>query len=655
MSNDGRSSACRNVGDPVVTGATSASSPAEFLPSFAPDPAGPTQPDPDQLWQQFATALAGRPRVRISRDGGHTYTGERRLDSRRPDWPAAVCLFDDDGRAHALAIDLDTSRGGSDQVTTDTAELCAVLDRAGARYLVDRSPSGGHHVWVPLARPRPAAELRRVAYALAALLPSLDPTPLLNPATGCLRPPGAAHPAGGHQELVTPWARAVDAVRTRTGDAAWTALLDALAPQLAGTAARAAAGGPGALASPTAVARPGGPRPLPPAHAAIARTGRHDPDRYPSPSEARMAVLASAAALGWSLTDVRTAVADGRWPGLARYYVRYGPHHRGHALHRDWTNALTYAAALFTRPAPSPVSISDTGETPPQPPPADDHSTQPPLELRPLSDYVHLRVWRTAVDLATPQRWADRAGQSKRAVLAALAEAGQRRGTRYVDVGTRSLGLGAALDHSTVAATLRALRSERDPVVVLVEDHRGERGDLYELRIPDSHRKQAEALPWRRGRLTGLHPVFHELGVPAAHLYDAITTGGPAGVEALATASHLSRATVYRTAELLVAHGLLTRAGGHWRRTRLRLDGLARRLKVPTLISLLLSRIRAERRQWRTLLALGRQLGGPHPVATLTELARHGPPPPPEPPPDPPMTPLELLQHVLGATLLDQF
>ena len=621
------------------------------------DPVPHPGPEPDDLWREFAAALAGRPRVRISRDGGRTYGSERRLTPARPDWPAAVCLYDGDGHARALAVDLDCSRGGRDQVRADADALCSMLDSAGARYLVDESPAGGRHVWVPLARPKPAEQLRRVAYALAALLPSLDPTPLLNPATGCLRPPGAAHPRGGHQQLVTPWARAVDAVRTRTGDPAWAALLDTLAPQLADIDHRRTAGGSGTLAAPDAVARPGGPRSLPPIPAAIARTGRHDPARYRTPSEARMAVLASAAALGWSLTDVRTAVADGRWPGLARYYARYG-HHRGAALHRDWTRALSYASPLFRAPDPAPcsasVSISDTGENPPQPPPGADYTPQSPAQPRPLSDYVHLRVWRTAVDLATPQRWADRSGQSKRAVLAALAEAGQRRGTRYVDVGTRSLGLGAALDHSTVADVLRSLRSESDPVVVLVEDHRGERGDLYELRIPDAHRQQAESLPWRAGRLTGLHPVFHELGVPAAHLYQAITDTGPAGVEQLSAASHLSRATVYRAAELLLAHGLLARAGGHWRRTRLRLDGLARRLRVPTLMTTLLGRIRAERRQWHTLLALGRQLAGPHPLATLAELARGGPPPPPDPPPDPPMTPLELLQHVLGATLLER-
>ena len=46
-----------------------------------------------------------------------------------------------------------------------------------------------------------------------------------------------------------------------------------------------------------------------------ARTGEWDRSRYPGRSEARMAVLAAAAARGWRLADVRAAVASGAWRG----------------------------------------------------------------------------------------------------------------------------------------------------------------------------------------------------------------------------------------------------------------------------------------------------------------------------------------------------
>lgn len=577
--------------------------------------------------------------MRVSRDGGRTYDREHRLTSRPPPRPAAVCLYDASGAAQALAVDLDVSRGGRAQVLADAAQLAQLLDRAGARYLIDESPTGGRHVWVPLDRPRSADELRHVVRALTVLLPSLDPTPALNPTKGCLRPPGAAHPRGGHQRLVTPWAQAVDAVRTRTSTAAWSALVDLLSPQLAAVPAAPTAG----PVAPDATARPGGPRPLPASYDAIARTGGRDPDRYRSPSEARMAVLASAAAHGWSQADVQAALAGGRWPGLAGFYARYRPAQRPRALARDWAKALSYAAALTAASARPPVANSHTGEHPSQPPPSPAYAAQQP---RRLTEYVHVRVWRTAVDLAVGERWANRAGQSKRAVLAALAEAAHRRGSRYVDVGCRSLGLGATLDYSTVADVLRALREEDDPVLVLLENHRGERGDLYELRIPDSHREAAEATPWRPGRLTGLHPVFWELGVPAAHLYEALDAG-PADLNTLVDATHLSRATVYRAAGELAAHGLLVRVGGRWRRTRLRLDVLARRLGIPSRVTALLQRIRQQRQEWRALLRLTHGLSAPDPMLVLAELADL--PPPPEPPPDPDPSPLELLHLILGA------
>jgi hypothetical protein len=70
-------------------------------------------------------------------------------------------------------------------------------------------------------------------------------------------------------------------------------------------------------------------------------------------------------------------------------------------------------------------------------------------------------------------------------VPAGLAGAAHRRGSRHVDVGCRSSELGSTLDRSTVALVLRRLRDEDDPVLVLLEDHRGGRRDLYKLRKPD--------------------------------------------------------------------------------------------------------------------------------------------------------------------------
>ena len=67
-----------------------------------------------------------------------------------------------------------------------------------------------------------------------------------------------------------------------------------------------------------------------------ARTGRWDRSRYADRSAARMAVLASAAARGWRLADVRAAVASGAWKGLAGLY------HRRLRARAGWTGSCRY-------------------------------------------------------------------------------------------------------------------------------------------------------------------------------------------------------------------------------------------------------------------------------------------------------------------------
>ena len=64
------------------------------------------------------------------------------------------------------------------------------------------------------------------------------------------------------------------------------------------------------------VPRLGGRAPLSPELDRTARTGKWDRSRYADRSAARMAVLASAAARGWRLADVRAAVSCGAWKGF---------------------------------------------------------------------------------------------------------------------------------------------------------------------------------------------------------------------------------------------------------------------------------------------------------------------------------------------------
>ena len=66
--------------------------------------------------------------------------------------------------------------------------------------------------------------------------------------------------------------------------------------------------------------RLGGRAPLGAGLERVARSGRWDRSRYAGRSEARMAVLAAAAARGWRLAEVQSAIASGAWKGLAGLY-----------------------------------------------------------------------------------------------------------------------------------------------------------------------------------------------------------------------------------------------------------------------------------------------------------------------------------------------
>lgn len=79
-------------------------------------------------------------------------------------------------------------------------------------------------------------------------------------------------------------------------------------------------------------------------------------------------------------------------------------------------------------------------------------------------------------------------------VLRALGEAAMKSGSRVIEFGTRSLAVATGLNHTTVAAHLRALIAETDPLIDQLDNDRGLRADLYSLRIPD----ELEALAVRR-------------------------------------------------------------------------------------------------------------------------------------------------------------
>ena len=234
-----------------------------------------------------------------------------------------------------LALDLDPGRVGRDvddavvgsrhergaipeaAVRAQAEALAGLVARCGGQVLADVSPTGGRHVFVVFAAALPWLELRDVARALALRFPSIDTSPMAS-LGGQISPPGSRHKSGGWRLLSVSLEDAAAVAANPNGPEVWAALLGELAAEL-----RRIELGPActkfadeAEMDDTGVPwlpRLGGRAPLGADLERVARSGRWDRSRYPGRSEARMAVLGAAAARGWRLAEVQSAIASGAW------------------------------------------------------------------------------------------------------------------------------------------------------------------------------------------------------------------------------------------------------------------------------------------------------------------------------------------------------
>lgn len=474
------------------------------------------------------------------------------------------------GDTRVLVIDLDSAGGGVEAVRRDTTAVTELITAAGGRVIVDESPSGGRHVYVPFTQPIGFHEARDLALAIATRTPSMDPSPNQNLTDGLIRPPGSRHHTGGHQRLLDPLADAQQLAVAGNPPQVLQTLQGLLADELAALPGR----GPSSDVEPAA--DPGErrrlrPRELAPDYLRIATTGLYDTGRYRSPSEARQAVLTAAVWAGLTLAGVAARVENGTWPGLASFYARYRPGTRRRALAADWRKATTWIDAQNgQQKTPDLVRNSPTSEPPP-------HGGRPLQDQKEkvvserargtAAEYQWIRGWRNAVGLLEHTRYGDRGGIGLRWVLRAVGEAAMKTGSRYIAFGTRSLSVATGMDHTTVAAHLRRLRDEPDPLIDLIENDRGLAGDLYQLRIPDEAAARAATLAWPAGKLHALRPVFRELGHPAAFVYEALEQARePVRSFDLTARTGLSRSAVYEALETLVAWNLITGRDGRWTR-----------------------------------------------------------------------------------------
>lgn len=159
---------------------------------------------PEDSWA-LTRILSPRPAVRAAAlDASgmilNIYASEHATADTQPATTWAMYLADEDYRFHYICFDLDAKSGNAQR---DAEKLSHWLDELNIEHVVTISgPSGGRHVWVSLETPTEGHTVKLLGQLAKQLLPSLDESPLRNPAYGCVRPPGAPHRAGGASQPI---------------------------------------------------------------------------------------------------------------------------------------------------------------------------------------------------------------------------------------------------------------------------------------------------------------------------------------------------------------------------------------------------------------------------------------------------------------------
>ncbi|MFC8041536.1 winged helix-turn-helix domain-containing protein [Paenarthrobacter sp. NPDC057355] len=518
---------------------------------------------PAGAWAALAPLLAGQPRVRLSRDGGKTYPQkhERDLTERLPTFPAAVRIFGKDGTCRAIFLDFDSSVAGIDWVEADVRAVQSWLYRCGARWIEDFSPNGGRHVYIPLAERVTFSQARDLVEALGTRYRSLDKSPHQNLNHGCMRVPGSLHKRGGHQQLAMSLNAAYDVVRRPNSSTVWRAMTGDLAQEIAAARAlRLEQSFPATVEAPEAqlqaTAAQGR---MSRAMAQLAVSGLYDANRYATDSEARQAVLVNAAAAGLSLVDVQRRLWQGHWPGLASLYARYGSQNRSKSIQRDWTEACRYVKENKGKSGgKNNAHISHTSQPLTQGGATGIQGIQ--VSVSRAAEHQYIRVWRNALRLLEHRYQDSRDGQAKRMILRALGEAAHMTDSRFIEFGCRSIAEATGLSYTTVAAHLRELRQESRALITQTDAAVRTKADQYLLTIPEDIREAAEDLSWQKGKIHALRPVFRELGIPAAFVYEALEQAHEPQRQAdIIRQTRLSRTAVEDALQVMVAWNMITR------------------------------------------------------------------------------------------------
>ena len=397
-------------------------------------------------------AMSPRSRVRVDSQDihgqwTHTYAGSVPVEETPPVGPWAVMLADEDGMYRLAGFDLDTKKGDP---AAQAEELATLLERFGAAPVVCQSgPGGGRHVWVRLDDGLDATTMAAVARILRGRFPALDITPLTNPSTGCLRPPGAPHRHGGVSTVVSgdPWSLTVGSI---TG-VQLVAMAQSVAPPVHQPAPR--------LDRRVSTDRTGMPW-LPGPRTALPAVTQQGTDM----SQVAWRILCAAARHHWTFSEVAQLVQTGE-PWLEHFRTRrdgsrrrprptHGQNSPIEVLRRMWRSAVEHVATM-----------SGQGFDPTY----QDRSTL-------LAGRVGA-LWEQM--LACPGRWAAHGGPSDKRVLAGVLLLCLAAVSEAVEADLRRLALMTGVSRETVRRALARLCA--DGWLIPADKGQGAHGDTWKL------------------------------------------------------------------------------------------------------------------------------------------------------------------------------
>ncbi len=500
----------------------------------------------------------------------------RAVDGPAPDAPWAIYLTDERHDYRLLAFDFDAKTDGAATAAHEAAtQLAHVAKAAGLDPVICQSgPSGGRHVWCALAEAIPAQLVRPLARLAKALWPQLDLSPINNPATGCVRPPGAPHREGGRSTVLH---GDLDALTSPRGTAAQVAELHALLAARVNTAADAITGPTAAvdLDSRRHPWIPGPKRQLSSAARVALLTDatvpQLDAERDGSASAVLWRVLTGAAAAHWQLDDVQ-ALLDA--PGLEHVRTRRRPSgprvarskdERHAVLHRQWQRAVAHVAA-GRRPA------------------GDD----PTFPTRAAAIAEHIEHVQARAD-ASPGRWSAGGGPADRRVLDVLCLLALEAVTATVEADIRRVALLAGVGRETARTAL--LRLSGDGWIIRTKAAEGPNAahwkiegeavihtDIATARSQVAHAarhtpatataaRNALLLHLRDRTTAATHDAFTPaaLGFHAGNVYARCTTT-PATLDELSWRTGTDARELHAILHGLVAAGLLEGTRDGWRR-----------------------------------------------------------------------------------------